>query len=241
MKIGRHKSFLYSLLLHLLLLFALVYFSQKSAPLEATKKPRKAIKSYIYQPPKAKPVEQKTAPETIVAVKEPEPIKKVVPLEKVEKKVVAQATNEKVTTPKNVIKKQPVEIETKQATKATFSPYAQLNKLKAKIAYDIARQDIPSYRKATSGSPLHGESAIAPESTITETIDAKRARTTQRYSDRLSITKNDNGTCTIVEDLSAVGIEGVKAVSGFNCGESKDKKAFREHMEGVLKKLGKAN
>lgn len=241
MKLGHHKSIIYSLILHLLILVALVYFSKKSAPLNQEKQKVKTVQSYIYQPPKAK-VEQRK-PDIIEQAKANEPKT----VEQIEKKAETKPPQEPQTA------KQPVATQSipavipetrekkEQQAQATFSPYAQLNKLRSDINQSISNNDIPTYRGATSGSPMHGRQEVVPDSIVSETSDARHARTTQRYSDRLAITKNENGTCTIVEDLSAVGIEGVKAVSGFSCGESKDKKAFREHMEGVLKKLGKSN
>jgi len=243
LKLGRHKSFIYSLILHLLILVTLIYFSKKSTPLNQEKRTVKTVKSYIYQPPKPKAKVEERKPDIIEQTQANEP--KIA--EKIEKKAEDKPTQEPQTA------KQPVAATTvpavipetsenkAQQTQATFSPYAQLNKLRSDINQNISINDIPSYRGATSGSPMHGRQEVVPDSIVPETSDARRSRTTQRYSDRLAITKNENGTCTIVEDLSAVGIEGVKAVSGFNCGESKDKKAFREHMEGVLKKLGKSN
>jgi len=243
LKLGRHKSFIYSLILHLLILIALVYFSKKSTPLNQEKPKVKTVKSYIYQHPKPKAKVEKRKPDIIEQKKANEP--KIA--EKIEKKLEANPPQESQTA------KQPIAAtavpavipetseKKEQETQATFSPYAQLNKLRSDINQNISTNDIPSYRGSTSGSPMHGRPEVVPDSIVPETSDARHARTTQRYSDRLAITKNENGTCTIVEDLSAVGIEGVKAVSGFNCGESKDKKAFRKHMEGVLKKLGKSN
>jgi len=243
LKLGRHKSFIYSLILHLLILLALIYFSKRSTPFNQEKQKVKTVKSYIYQPPKPKTKVEQRIPDTIEEIKASEP--KVA--ERTEKKAETKAPQESQTT------KQPVAAiavpavvpeateKKEQQGQATFSPYAQLNKLRSNINQSISTEDIPSYRGATSGSPMHGRPEVVPDSIVPETSDARHARTTQRYSDRLAITKNENGTCTIVEDLSAVGIEGVKAVSGFSCGESKDKKAFREHMEGVLKKLGKSN
>jgi hypothetical protein len=51
--------------------------------------------------------------------------------------------------------------------------------------------------------------------------------------------KNDDGSCTLIQDLSNVGMEGIKARSNFKCGQKKMEKSYDVHMDKILRKLGK--
>ena len=86
---------------------------------------------------------------------------------------------------------------------------------------------------------MHGTPTLVPHSTVTQSNDEKKKQATLSMSADKSIIKGDDGNCSLVEDLSVVGMEGVTAVSGFSCGETKFDKSFREHMNKVRTKLGK--
>jgi hypothetical protein len=75
-----------------------------------------------------------------------------------------------------------------------------------------------------------------PKPIVPLTIDQQKKLNTSS-SHVGSITKNDNGTCTIQrEQILGSPIEAT--TSYFGCGESKFDKSFREHMKKVQTKLG---
>lgn len=74
--------------------------------------------------------------------------------------------------------------------------------------------------------------------TLLEKIDKKQKMATH-YAGGSTIIKNDDGTCTLIEDLTSRGMEGITAISKFGCGQTKMDKWYDAHMDKVLKKLGK--
>lgn len=94
------------------------------------------------------------------------------------------------------------------------------------------------YAKPNTGSVMHGTPTYVPHSFVEDTEKKAIASTPTQVGNGFSITKSDNGTCTLTEDLSTIGLQG-KTTSRFNCGLSKDEKSFNSHMKKVLKKLGK--
>jgi len=163
---------------------------------------------------------------------------------KVVKKVEQKATEElvKIKAKPSPEKKLSEPLENKSATKKAVNKYSalkQLEQLRSKLKEKMFENEAFEYSRPRTGSVMHGIPIPVPTSIIPLTREQKKAKNTTRFSDGLSVTKNDNGTCTIERDLSNVGIEGVTALSSVSCGISKDKKDFRLHMEKVLKKLGK--
>ena len=126
--------------------------------------------------------------------------------------------------------------ETKISKNQLYDQLKQINK--QKIQQHIAQQ-VAEYSRKKSGSVLHGKPSLAPKSVLKPSSEQYRQQNTTRYDDDLSIKKNINGTCTVTRDLSTVGIEGVAALSIMACGESKNDRNFRHHMNKVLTKLGK--
>ena len=120
-----------------------------------------------------------------------------------------------------------------------FSAYHQLNKLKNAMNKNMIQEDIYQYQQRKSASLMHETQETVLHSNMSVDVDKEKADRTTNYSAGMSITKNDNGTCSVTEDLSNVGMQGLSSTQFFDCGESKDEKYFKEHMKKVLKKLGK--
>jgi len=95
-----------------------------------------------------------------------------------------------------------------------------------------------NYTKPNTGSVLHGTPNYVPHSFVEDTVKKAIGSAPTQVGNGFSITKGDDGNCTLTEDLSTMGLQG-KTASGFKCGLSKDEKAFKSHMKNVLKKLGK--
>ena len=221
------------------------------------------IKSYLYQKPKPLPkivqdekvatVEEKTQPsepskeaqpkqtETKINNKDqPRKLKQI--LEKENKLEVQTSTNpsdskldNEPLSPKSV--DSPAE---PLPTKSRFS-VNQLRNLRERINSQHFQQIERERAQPNTGSVLHGTPELVPHSVAKESADEKRKKATSNVGPSKQIIKGDDGNCTLVEDLSVVGIEGVTAVSSFGCGETKFDRNFREHMQKVMKKLGKDN
>ncbi len=126
-------------------------------------------------------------------------------------------------------------------TKTTRSAFSinQLSKLRESINEQHYQQVELERAQPNSGSILHGTPKLVPHSQVQESADEKRKNATSSVGPSKQIIKGDDGSCTLVEDLSTVGMEGITAVSSFSCGETKFNRNFREHMEKVRAKLGK--
>ncbi|NQZ20968.1 MAG: hypothetical protein HRT53_02835 [Colwellia sp.] len=114
----------------------------------------------------------------------------------------------------------------------------RLSRLKDKINQQAVEQAMYNYSKPNTGSVMHGTPNYVPHSFVEDVQKKAIASTSSQVGNGFSIKKGDNGTCTLTEDLSNIGLQG-KMTSRFNCGLSKGEKAFNSHMKKVLKKLGK--
>ncbi|WDE06059.1 hypothetical protein SG34_003785 [Thalassomonas viridans] len=210
-----------------------------------------AIKSYLYTPPPKSETQIPAAPASPPKqVEEQEQVKEVSP-PPTENKTNTQPADSQKTPPSISDKKQQNKVPALKASgdikksgesnkvPRKFSARGQLEQLKNSINERMIAEEIYRHQRHKSPSIMHGAQEPVPHSK--KTIDAiqKKADSTTQYSQGMSITKNDDGTCSVTEDLSNVGMEGLSATQSFSCGESKEEKYFREHMKNVLKKLGK--
>lgn len=234
-----------SVIVHILLGLILFFVAEEQAP-KQVENPQPAIKSYLYQRP-AKPkiiettVEVPTTdlvPEKVI-VKDVALKKDAVPKEEI--KVVAK----KVEQPKNV--QQPTQeqaastvTQSKPSThknqQKNFSSYNQLKNLRNSINKKVIEQEISNFQQFRSASAMHGDQIPVPHSTIELTPEQEKEQNTTQMSESISMTKHDNGICTI-ERKQFLGspVEGTRAA--FACGESKFDKNFREHMKKVRDKV----
>lgn len=56
------------------------------------------------------------------------------------------------------------------------------------------------------------------------------------YGDGIAIKKNKDGNCSVTQDLSSVGIEGVSATQYFKCGKNEFDINFDHHMKKAMEK-----
>jgi hypothetical protein len=119
-----------------------------------------------------------------------------------------------------------------------YNSMQSLSRLKDKINQQIINQEIYNYSKPNTGSVMLGTPNYVPHSFVENTEKNTIDSTDTQVGNGFSVTKNDNGTCTLTEDLSIIGLQG-KTTSSFGCGLSKEEKHFKNHMKNVLKKLGK--
>lgn len=205
----------------------------------------KPISSFIYY----KPIENKQ-----------EKIEAIVPSddEKIEPKKTTSSAEELQSSTKEVIQKKLISQSQEQIepsttlTKPLISPLKdqqakpiknytnsqRLSRLKDKISQQITDQAMYNYSKPNTGSVMHGKPTFVPHSFVEDANKKAIASTSSQVGNGFSIKKDDNGTCTLTEDLSNIGLQGIMT-SGFKCGLTKDEKYFKNHMKNVLKKLGK--
>jgi hypothetical protein len=211
-----------------------------------TKKPKmEPIKSFIYY----KPIEDKTETIETALVKDDknnEQEEKLPPKEDVI--ITNKEANPKV--PQNKPKVQneqptaltkvtvpPLKDKQKEPIKK-YNSMQSLSRLKDKINQQIINQEIYNYSKPNTGSVMLGTPNYVPHSFVENAEKKTIDSTDTQVGNGFSVTKNDNGTCTLTEDLSIIGLQG-KTTSSFGCGLSKEEKHFKNHMKNVLKKLGK--
>ena len=127
-------------------------------------------------------------------------------------------------------------LEIQKPIQATFSAYKQLNNLRSSINEKIMADELSKLQQFRSPSVMHGEQIPVPNSTIQLTPEQEREKRITRMSDDISITKYDNGMCTI-ERKQMLGSPVEGSSSMFACGESKFDQNFRAHMQKVRDKI----
>lgn len=230
-----------SIFVHLFLALILFLASEEQQPkhIPITKK---AIQSYLYKMP-AKPVI--VEPEIIIETSEVTPTKEV--KKEVKPKQVKQVNKKQVETIKESSLKPSKANEDNKASlsslkpeknsaPANFSSYKQLEKLRNSINKQMLEKTPSAYQQYRTPSVMHTDQNTVPHSTIQLTLEQERENKTIKMSDDISITKYDNGVCTI-ERKQFLGSPVEGSTSAFSCGESKFDKSFREHMKKVRDKI----
>jgi len=256
---GPYTAIIVSVLLHLIVLFVLIYGSPNSPKvLKQTKAKTSSIKSFLYSAPKKVPLKI-TPLDQVVAKRKPE--KKIAPQKVVAKKVSSKQTQakelssknprkrpnkpakktlaqEKPTQITNAVKSETVTTKNKVAgtSRGSFSSYDRLSRLRKKLANEQRDEAFAELTQKRSFSMMDGDPFPVPKTTVPLTKEQQYEKNTSK-SHVGSITKNDNGTCTIHrEQMLGSPVEATTA--SFACGESKFDKSFREHMQKVQVKLG---
>lgn len=229
---GRYFSFLLSIVIHLVLLLVLFSLPYK-APQISTAKKKTALKSYLYHKPKPISIKQvaiikenkqktnkpKLKEQTIN--KKPSLIKKIATATKVEKKQ-QKFSKTQVTSAKTVKKIDAIE---------------QLANFKSQLNRQILQEEFSKYKRPQNLSAMGVLPKPVPHVKIIEDDIIKKEKSTTNYASDIAIIKLDDGRCILKQDLSTVGMVGITAVSGFNCGRTKMEKAFSAHMDKVLYKM----
>ncbi|GAW94991.1 MULTISPECIES: hypothetical protein [Colwellia] len=255
---GSYTAIFISVLLHLLLLIALIN-SSINRPKVIKKKPPKVtiIKSFLYSAPK-KVVSKKVSPQEIITQKTTAEkiIAEIAAPQQTENQKIALGqtvakilANKAVTTPviavakapprqvSNTVKSTTVTTENKvlAVSQGSFSSFERLSRLRQKVAEQQRQQAFTELTQKRSASIMHGEPFPVPHTVVPLTRDQKHKLNTS-VSNNTRITKNDNGSCTMVtEQMYGSPIEATR--TSFACGESKFDKGFREHMQKVQAKL----
>lgn len=252
---GLFKTIILSLLVHIVLFYLIS--NTVTTPHIQNKNTSTPIKSFIYTPPKKVPEvisqkekaakEELSTPEIKPQETQPQEIQ-----HKEEKRINTEETLKKANIPpqtnNEMLEEQTVaENNTEQEqiknlqdqTRHIPSTLTQLKSLQERLNEKMFEEETFKYHQKKSGSVMHGEPNTVPHSTRQYTQKEIKQRNTQQISADMAITKEDDGTCSIERDLSAVGMEGLKSVETFACGKSKFDAAFKAHMKKVREKLGK--
>ncbi|NQY64504.1 MAG: hypothetical protein HRT38_12350 [Alteromonadaceae bacterium] len=115
----------------------------------------------------------------------------------------------------------------------------QLKQLRNELDEKSINEAVAEFSQFRSASVMTGKQIPVPHSVPLKDAAREREKNTTNYADGISIIKNEDGKCSVETDLGSVGIEGVKSVQFFSCGESKFDKRFRLHMKKVRSKFGK--
>ena len=259
---GSYTAIIVSVLLHLLLLIALIYGAIDSPKVIKQEQPKvTVIKSFLYSAPKiitVKKVAKKviTTEQIVTEIKSQKKItsqqiatKK--PTDNSPSKVVAkrlpnQPVTMPVTTPMNkapptqvtnAVKSETVTTTNKVAgaNRGGFSSYDRLSRLRKKLDQQQRNQAFAEFTQKRSATIMDGDPLPVPKTLVPLTVDQQHKLNTSN-SHVGSITKHDNGTCTIQRE-QILGSPVAATTSYFACGESKFDKSFREHMQKVQAKL----
>ena len=244
---GPYTAIVASVIVHVALLLTLIFTSTKAPKVAKEDKANvSTIKSFLYTAPKkipAKSIIKKTEPL-------PAPVKKVedVVPQKVISKPKKQPANAallkdaplknpaKVPPPlpnKDHSQKKPI---IPHKAKTNYADLYGLSRLRKKLDKINREQAFAELTQKRSASIMDGEPFPVPKAIIPLSQEQKYKKNTSTNHTG-SITKNDNGTCTIKrEQMLGSPIEAT--TSYFACGESKFDKGFREHMKKVRVKLG---
>ena len=236
-----YTTILVSVFVHVVLVILLVFLAEKPQPkpLEITPK---AIKSYLYKKPAKRVIvkkaavqlEEKKVIEKQVALKQDKPKKKVVEKEKPQTELKVNRASAPVYPTASQSEK--AKTTTHKPVKAAFSAYKQLDSLRKSINEKMMMQAVAERQQFRSPSVMHGKQIPVPHSNKQLTAEQKREQRITKMSNDISITKYDNGICTIErEQFLGSPVEGSSAA--FACGESKFDKSFRAHMKKVQAKL----
>ena len=211
-----------SIVVHLLLVLLLFFIAAKPQ-IKEIKTSKQAIDSYLYKMPIKRIVK---------------PIARQAPPKKAEQREVIEQKKPApdVTSIAPLAVKANTETKTKKVVQTTFSAYQQLDNLRRTINEKMMADELSELQQFRSLSLMHSQQESIPHSVIPLTPEQEREIKTTRMSDDISITKHDNGICTIErKQMLGSPIEG--SSSAFACGESKFDKSFREHIKKVQEKL----
>ena len=252
---GTYTAIFISVLLHVILLLALIYSATTEQKISLEKPKHQPIKSFLYKAPKKLTI----PPSAKDNAKANTETKKVITQTHVSKSQTPQTTklNKTMTTPqknltadvvdpvKNSIKNNKALTDKtfpassgdnrQQKPLTHFSSYDRLSQLRKNIESQQRQQAFGELTQKRSASSMDGEQFPVPKTIVPLTADQQYMLNTS-ISHVGSITKNDNGTCTIYrEQILGSPVEATTAT--FACGESNFDKSFREHMQKVQAKL----
>ena len=235
-----YTSIAISVFVHLLLACLLVFIAENEQ-VKPEKNVKKAIKTYLYYIPTKKMPTKKVELKPVIQelkIEENKEMPKQNPPTEVE---IKKEENKSIVKPKetntSITQVEPnLKPKAQKPTQASFSSYKQLKNLRSVINDKAMAKELAELQQFRSPSAMHGAQTAVPHSFAKLTPEQERHKSTIKMSNDISITKNEDGSCTIDrEQFLGSPVEG--SSSSFACGESKFDKSFREHMKKVQEKL----
>jgi hypothetical protein len=253
---GTYTAIIFSLLVHGLILFVILITQSNKPIIVKSTSNKPPIKSFIYYAPDLEKTKQNTVKEKLdekklITKASPDTIKN---LKKVTiKKISTSAHTKKVIEIKTI---QSFEdqiskvIESPESPPKTSKPlpepaqrkldsFIQLQKLRSKLNNSSIPNTNNPYQSYQPPSVFNTNTKSVPHSVPLKDEEKEREKNTKNMGAGIEITKGDDGTCSITQDMSAYGLSEGSSTQYFSCGESKFDKSFREHMKKVKNKLGK--
>ncbi|SES64403.1 hypothetical protein [Thalassotalea agarivorans] len=188
------------------------------------------IESYLYQPPEIpepniespKPVKE----ETIVTKEIHQQVSTTAPQIETNEEQLPAVTSEDVAT---------ADVNEDAVTVPRFDAINALQSLKKKQAVAPEYGSVNTNQNASVFNPQPQSVSPSLGTPLTDR-EKQEQRTTHYGAVGQKIIKGDDGRCSLVQDLSFVGMEGITAVQSFACGETKMERDFRMHMQQYKKK-----
>lgn len=239
------RAFILAVVIHLilvLLMINLVSPTIKTSLLKKEKAHVKAIQSYLYHKPKtvqSAATKQKTITKKLVAKKQTKRLKPKQPQADKNNASALKKIPSSTAIHRQAVPQLPTQPITSSKNSLSFSALEQLQQLQHQLDQNNIDTDVNYHNRARGKSVFNDLPAAVKHSEKQLTLSEKREKITTRYGGNIDIVKNDDGNCTLIQDLSNVGMEGITAFSGFGCGQTKMEKAYDAHMDTILRKLGK--
>lgn len=248
MRNGTYTALTFSLLIHLLIILLLLLTQSTDKPKFKKQKAKPAIKSFLYRAPKIETAIKKVLDEpseVIVAIKT-EPVSKdqLPPSAKQDlvtetKPVDKSETSNPTLLPASNDKPMPIPRPAPKLPKSKLDSFTKLQRLRSKLNRSAITSANNPYQRYQPPSAFNTQGKAVPHSVPLKDEEKEREKNTNNIGAGIAITKSDDGTCSITQDMSAYGLSEGSSTQYFNCGESKFDKSFREHMKKVKTKLGK--
>jgi len=226
------KELVLSILAHLIIVLYLSFQYFESSP-----------KTAIYKVPTTKPIQSFLYNSPTLEI-----IEKDVNTPKIDVTPVVKSKNKIITSPELV-----TSIKKKNINKGA-NTFIDLSKKNIKVHKPITKQSLQDQinninKKRIIEAPVLNQnysikSVFNPEPTLvpksyTKTFtqqENERQQKITKYGDSSSITKGDNGICSITQNLSSVGMSGLSSTQYFKCGgKTKKERIFSQHMKEKMK------
>ncbi len=242
---GPNTAITLSIMLHLVLLAALVYSSTHNTNrIKQAKQKVTTIKSFLYKKPKKNimnplPRLNKPAHKAVTADSANRNASSALTESKTPANDVQKATGKlAIKAISKTVQTQPIKLPAttlKPIVKSGFSSYDRLTRLRNKVQKQQREQAFSEAIQQRSVSIMDAKPLPIPHTIVPLTREQQYQKNTST-SHVSSITKHDNGACTIHRE-QILGSPVEATTSSFACGESKFDRHFREHMQKVKNTL----
>lgn len=226
-----------------------------SKPVFKVVKKQPPIKSFLYHVPQESPQKNIETPKEVIENSEedkstveqpvPERPKQLQHEQPIEKPIsslpIAKNDSKETNEREPILLPTPVEAPKQPPKKSTkkLDSFTQLQRLRSKLNSRVNAPTDNSYQSYQPPSVFNSSPKPVPHSVPIKDEEKEREKNTKNMGSGIAITKGDDGTCSVTQDMSVYGLSEGSSTQYFNCGESKFDKSFREHMKKVKAKLGK--